>query len=96
MDRTQHGGSGKWRNLLCLTIGQTMIMSLWFSASAVVPQLEEAWDLSSQQASWLTISVQIGFVMGAIFCAILNINDRVANLNSVGENIFVLMGHLAA
>ncbi len=52
-------------------------MSLWFSASAVVPQLRDAWQLSSGQASWMTMSVQIGFVVGALLSAVLNIADRV-------------------
>lgn len=69
----------KWKNLAFITIAQTMIMGLWFSASAVIPQLKNSWDLDSQLASWLTISVQIGFVLGAVFCAILNLNDLFSN-----------------
>ncbi len=52
-------------------------MSLWFSASAVVPQLTEAWGLSGGQQAWLTLSVQLGFVVGALLSATTNIADRV-------------------
>ena len=51
-------------------------MATWFSASAVVPALSEAWDLDDGGESWLTMSVQIGFVAGALGSAILNIADR--------------------
>ena len=52
-------------------------MSLWFSASAALPQLVEAWQLSAGQQAWMTISVQLGFVAGALSSAFLNIPDRV-------------------
>jgi MFS family permease len=44
-------------------------MSTWFSATAVVPQLRELWDLGSGQAAALTIAVQLGFVAGALASA---------------------------
>ena len=52
-------------------------MSLWFSASAVVPQLTQEWSLTSGQQSWLTMSVQIGFVVGALTSTLLTLADRV-------------------
>ena len=52
-------------------------MTLWFSASAVVPTLEEEWSLSTTSAAWLTMSVQIGFVAGTFLSAFLNLPDIV-------------------
>ena len=52
-------------------------MTLWFSASAVVPSLEMAWGLSSAGAAWLTMSVQIGFVVGTVLSAFFNLPDIV-------------------
>ena len=52
-------------------------MSVWFSASAVVPALTAAWGLSASGQAWMTMSVQIGFVVGALGSAILNLADRV-------------------
>jgi MFS family permease len=52
-------------------------MGLWFSASAVVPQLTVEWDLGDAGRSWLTMSVQVGFVAGALVSAVLNLADRV-------------------
>jgi hypothetical protein len=50
-------------------------MSTWFSATAVVPQLREEWDLSRGEASWLTIAVSIGFVVGALLSSVGNVAD---------------------
>lgn len=66
----------KWRQVTLLAVGELMAMTLWFSASAVVPQLTEQWHLSGVQAALLTISVQIGFVGGAFLSAALNVADR--------------------
>ncbi len=67
----------KRRTLLLLAVVELLVMALWFSASAVVPQLASEWDLSGSGQAWLTMSVQIGFVVGALGMAILNIADRV-------------------
>ena len=50
-------------------------MSLWFTASAVSPQLRELWGLSEAQAGWLTGAVQLGFVAGTTAAAVLNLAD---------------------
>ncbi len=68
---------GKWRNVWGLALASLLALSLWFSASAVVPQLTADWNLSGAQQSWLTMSVQIGFVLGALLSAMLNLADRV-------------------
>jgi MFS family permease len=52
-------------------------MALWFSASAVVPQLTAAWALDGGGRAWLTMSVQLGFVAGALASAVLNLADRI-------------------
>ncbi|MBK8902796.1 MAG: MFS transporter [Anaerolineaceae bacterium] len=66
----------KWRILLLLSLAELLGMAVWFSASAVVPALTEAWALSEGGRAWLTMSVQIGFVAGALGSAILNLADR--------------------
>ena len=71
--------SGKWRNLLLLSMAELLAMGLWFSASAVIPQLTVEWRLTPGQQSWMTMSVQIGFVVGALISAVLNLADRIEN-----------------
>jgi len=51
-------------------------MAPWFSASAVGPALASAWRLGPTGAAWLTISVQLGFVAGALVSAMLTLSDR--------------------
>ena len=50
-------------------------MSTWFSASAVITELRADWHLSSNQSSFLTIAVQLGFVAGALISAALSLAD---------------------
>ncbi|AUV83845.1 MFS transporter [Salinigranum rubrum] len=52
-------------------------MSLWFSASAVAPELASAWGLSPTQTGLLTSAVQVGFVVGALLSAVLTLSDTV-------------------
>ena len=66
----------KTRNITLLSIVTLLSLSLWFSASAVIPQLTQEWDLSSSMQAWMTMSVQIGFVAGALISAILNLADK--------------------
>jgi MFS family permease len=65
----------RWGILALLSGAQLLGMSLWFTASAVSPQLATLWDLSSTQAGWLTTAVQIGFVAGTAVAAVLNLAD---------------------
>jgi MFS family permease len=66
---------GRWRILLLLSLAELLGMSLWFTASAVAPQLQALWGLSAQQAGWLTTVVQLGFVAGTAVAALLNLAD---------------------
>ncbi len=68
----------KWRTITLLLIAELLAMGVWFSASAVAPALASAWSLDDSGKSWLTMSVQLGFVAGALASALLNISDRVA------------------
>jgi len=79
----------KWFNLALLSAAALLAMSLWFSASAVVPQLTMQWGLSSGQKSWMTMSVQIGFVLGALLSAVLNLADRISARQLFAGSAFV-------
>jgi len=69
---------GCWSGLAALALAMLLGMTTWFSATAVVPQLEAIWAITPGQAAWLTIAVQLGFVIGALGSAILNIADLIA------------------
>ena len=68
----------RWTQLMLLAVVELLAMALWFSASAVTPALKQPWDLSPGAAAWLTISVQLGFVAGALASAVLNLSERIA------------------
>jgi len=66
---------GRWRALGVMAGAVLLSMTTWFSASAVVPQVRAAWGLTTNQASLLTIAVQLGFVTGAVLSAALTLAD---------------------
>ena len=82
---------GKWPTLLWLALATLLAMATWFSASAVVPALTAAWDLDEAGRAWLTMSVQAGFVVGALGSALLNVADRVPT-----HRLFTLSALVAA
>src|SRR4051812_14424318 len=69
--------STRWRVLTLLAFSELLGVSLWFSASAVTPQLRSIWGLTTAQAGWLTTIVQLGFVCGTAMAALLNLADLV-------------------
>jgi len=62
--------------LAVLAASELCGMAPWFSASAVAPALSRVWRLDTAGAAWLTISVQLGFVAGALVSALLTLSDR--------------------
>ncbi len=63
--------------IVILALAELLAMSVWFSASAVIPALTGEWGLSSSGQAWLTMAVQLGFVVGAFGSAVLNLADRI-------------------
>ena len=81
---------GSGRALLLLASAMLLAMTTWFSATAVLPQLRAAWTLTAVQASFLTIAVQVGFVVGALVSAFFNLVDIIA------ARTLMLLGGLGA
>ena len=88
---SHHRFSNKWTVLLLLSAAEMLAMGTWFSASATVPALSAAWNLTDSGQAWLTMSVQIGFVAGSLLSAFLNIADRISS-----RKLFVSTSFLAA
>ena len=63
------------RALALISVSVLLSTSTWFSGTAATPILRELWDLSDVQCSWLTISVQLGFILGTFLYALLNLPD---------------------
>jgi len=64
------------RQRALIALVQVLGLAVWFSASAIAPSLQREWGISPAAAVWLTASVQIGFVAGAVASALLNLADR--------------------
>jgi MFS family permease len=77
-DERQFEPVARWRALTLLATAELLGMSLWFSASAVIPALKAEWHLNESSASWLTIMVQLGFVFGTLLSALLNLPDIIS------------------
>jgi MFS family permease len=60
-----------------IALATFLSMSVWFSASFVVPQLQQLWRLTSGESALLTIAVQLGFVAGALALAASGLADAV-------------------
>ena len=91
------------RVLIWVTLAEVLAMSLWFSASAVSSTLATVMNLTPYQVPWITASVQIGFVVGAMLSAIFGIQDRInprlmfpvsAVLASIFNLLFVFEVHI--
>lgn len=68
--------AGRGRALTLLAVANVAAMSLWFSATAVVPALRAQAGLDATTASLFTSAVQAGFVAGTLMSAALNLADR--------------------
>jgi MFS family permease len=104
VDRAALTNRDAQRQLGLLSVALVLAMTTWFSASAVIPQLQAAWHLSSTSRSWLTIAVQLGFVAGALLSSVFNLADIVdaryviagGALGAAAANALLLAAHALA
>ncbi|RCK47048.1 MFS transporter [Thalassospira profundimaris] len=81
-----------------ITVCQLLALSLWFSATAVLPQLRAEFHLGAVQSSLFTSSVVMGFILGTLASAFLGLADRLdprrffalSALVAGGANILIL------
>ncbi|WP_350334031.1 MFS transporter [Coralliovum pocilloporae] len=66
----------KTKALVLLCVAQVAVVSLWFSASAVAPDLQREFAISPDRMALLTSAVQVGFVVGSLISAIAGLADR--------------------
>ncbi len=62
--------------LLALATAMVLGMTPWFSATVAAPGMIEEWQAGSGVSAWLTIAVQLGFVLGTFLSAVLLLSDR--------------------
>ena len=81
----------KWNIIAVLCLAELLGMSVWFSATAVIPALIASWKLTGAEVAWLTMSVQIGFVVGTFGSSLLNLADYFS-----GQRLFAISSFLAS
>jgi hypothetical protein len=71
--------AGRYRALFILSLCIVLLITTWFSATAVIPKLQSIWNLAPTLSACLTIGVQLGFVIGAIGSSIISLSDIVSS-----------------
>jgi MFS family permease len=74
-DDLDFGVSTKVKSIVLIILCQVASMTLWFSASAAIPNLLAHGDITGQQAALLTGAVQLGFVAGTLTSAAFGLSD---------------------
>jgi MFS family permease len=64
------------RNITVLLLAVVLGMSPWFSAMVVASSMTREWRASTTLGVWLTLAVQLGFVVGSVVSAALLLSDR--------------------
>ena len=75
VDEEKTSDEARWRMLGLICTGVVLCMTTWFSATAIMPELVQAWGLSTTQVAWLTNAVQLGFVTGALLSSFVSLPD---------------------
>jgi MFS family permease len=68
--------AGRTLSITVIAASQVAAMTLWFSATAIIPALQAEHGLDSTTASLFTSAVQLGFVVGTLVSAFLGLADR--------------------
>ena len=79
----------RFRALALIAAGELLAMSLWFSGSAVAPSVSAEWGLGASGIAWLTLSVQLGFVLGTLVSATANLADVLSTRGLFAASAFL-------
>ena len=69
---------GAQGQLAALSVAMILGMTPWFSATVAAPGMVAEWGTTSSTTAWLTIAVQLGFVVGTFVSAALLLSDRMS------------------
>jgi MFS family permease len=64
------------RILPVIIVSQFTGTSLWFAGNAVLGDLKRQWELGDAALSYMTSSVQLGFIIGTLLFAFFTLSDR--------------------
>ena len=65
----------RWSNLALISLATVLSLTVWFSTNAIAPVLEVERGFTGSDIAWLTIAVQLGFVLGTLLIAFTNLAD---------------------
>ena len=68
--------AGRGFSIAVIAASQVAAMTLWFSATAIIPALQAEQGLDAATASLFTSAVQLGFVVGTLASAFFGLADR--------------------
>ena len=80
----------RWRTLMLVSTATLLVLTVWFSTNAIAPALEAVRGYSSSDIAWLTIAVQVGFVIGTAIISLTNLADVM-----ITRTLFALSATLA-
>lgn len=63
--------------LLLIAAAELLAMTLWFSATAAAPAMSAEFGLDGAARAWLTMAVQLGFVVGTLATATTSLADAI-------------------
>ena len=69
------GAGNPTRSLAIVSASVLLACATWFSGTAATSQLTRLWELAPGESAWLTISVQLGFIVGTFLYALFNLVD---------------------
>ena len=64
------------RILPVIIISQFAGTSLWFAGNAVLPELQQNWNLPADAVATITSAIQLGFIVGTLVFAFFTVSDR--------------------
>ena len=76
MSNIDHTALRPRRILPVIVLSQFAGTSLWFATNAILPDVQSMWHESSSAIGWMTSAIQLGFILGTLVSAFLNLPDR--------------------
>ena len=67
---------GRTRSIRLILLCQVLTLAVWFASTAALPSIAVLEPISETQMALMTSVLQVGFVIGALLSAFLNVADR--------------------
>jgi sugar phosphate permease len=67
---------GRTRSVRLILLCQVLTLAVWFASTAALPSIATLEAISETQMALMTSVLQVGFVVGALLSACLNVADR--------------------